>query len=88
MWLIYLRFDDNNQVVTQFVICPNKVTVGHIITLADQHGLTESARLVEYESFYSSGTIKANKGPNSTIYHHTQFVSRWERVENSRPKDM
>jgi len=58
MWLVYLRFDDQGAVKTYHGRTHNKDTVQELLRLAEQRGLTPTAKLVEYAAFITSGTIK------------------------------
>jgi hypothetical protein len=82
MWLVYLRFDDEGQVVTTHVRTSNKSRVQDIIGRAKRHGFTSTARLVDYMAFYSSGTIKRPQ-PSSGFLEHGEFLSMWEQVGNT-----
>ena len=85
MWLLYLRFDDKGEVKTYHVRTGSKVDVLDLLALAEQHGLTPTARLVEYAAFAVSGTIKLKPMmvPNFHFYLHTEFVERWTDVHNA-----
>ncbi len=80
MWLVYLRFDDEGDVITTHVRTNSKDSVAEIIKKAETHGFTPSAKLVEYIAFYASGTIKLPQ-PNSKVQDHPDFVRRWELAE-------
>ncbi len=80
MWLVYLRFDDQGQVVTMHVRTSNKAGTADIIERAEQHGITLTARLVDYAAFYASGTIKMPH-PSASFHDHGEFVRRWELVK-------
>jgi hypothetical protein len=81
MWLVYLRFDDSGQVVTMHVRTTNKEGVKDVLRRAEQHGYTNTSKLVEYATFYASGTIKLPQ-PSSQFHDHAEFVRRWEKVKN------
>ena len=85
MWLLYLRFDDKGEVKTYHVRTGGKDHVLELLTLAEQHGLTPTARLVEYAAFAVSGTIKLKPMmvPNFHFYLHTEFVERWNAAHNA-----
>ncbi len=86
MWLLYLRFDDQGEVKTYHVRTGSKADVLDLLALAEQHGLTATARLVEYAAFAVSGTIKLKPMmvPNFHFYLHTEFVERWQAVDSAR----
>lgn len=83
MWLVYLRFDDNNEIKTYHVTAPNKIEAEKILALAEKRGLTPSAKLSEYAIFYSQRMIKPMHVPNFHFYKNSEFTSRWEKVEAS-----
>lgn len=80
MWLVYLRFDDAGAVKTYHVRTYNRAMVDELITLAEQRGLTPTAKLVEYAAFITSGTIKLKPmlAPNFHFYLHEDWVARWK----------
>jgi len=78
MWLVYLRFDDKNEIKTYHIRTGNKVEAQNILTLAEKRGLTSTAKLIEYAFFYSHGTIKPMHVPNFHFYTDKEFTSRWE----------
>ena len=79
MWLVYFRFDDQGEVVTMHVRTGSKAGVETLVKYAEQHGLTATSKLVEYMSFYTSGTIKQPQ-PSSKFYDHNDFSRKWESV--------
>ncbi len=79
MWLVYFRFDDQGEVVTMHVRTNNKTGVDTLVKCASQHGLTSTAKLVEFMAFYASGTIKRPQ-PSSMFYDHNEFSQKWESV--------
>ena len=81
MWLMYLRFHDQGAVKTYHVRTYNKDTVQELLRLAEQRGLTPTAKLVEYAAFITSGTIKLKPMivPNFHFYLHEEWVSRWQQ---------
>ncbi|MFL5803876.1 MAG: hypothetical protein ACJ8CR_19300, partial [Roseiflexaceae bacterium] len=83
MWLLYLRYDDGGQVKTYHVRTYNKTTVADLIARAERHGLTPTARLVEYAAFIVSGTIKLKPMivPNFHFYLHEDFVEHWTAAD-------
>lgn len=83
MWLVYLRFADNNEVKTYHVTAGNKVEAEKILALAEKHGLSATSKLVEYAIFYTHATIKPKHVPNFHFYKDSEFSSRWEKVEQS-----
>lgn len=84
MWLVYLRFDDQNQVKTYHIRTWNKASVEELVSRAEKHGLSKTAKLVEYAAFITSGTIKLKPMivPNFHFYLHEDFVARWNEVES------
>ncbi len=87
MWLVYLRFDDQGQVQTYHVTAENKTAVAQVYRLAEQHGLSKSARLVEYAFIYSSGTIKPKHVPNFHYYAKHEFIDRWQKAEGQSAEE-
>lgn len=85
MWLLYLRFDDQGEVKTYHVRTGSKANVLDLLALAEQHGLTSTARLVEYAAFAVSGTIKLKPMivSNFHFYLHSDFVERWKAVHST-----
>lgn len=83
MWLVYLRFDDNNEIKTYHVTEINKIEAEKILALAEKHGLSATSKLVEYAIFYAHATIKPKHVPNFHFYKGSEFTSRWEKVEAS-----
>ncbi len=81
MWLIYLRFEDNGQVKTYHITAENKRRVDNIFAMAEQHGLSQSEKLVEYAFFYARGTMKPKHVPNFHFYKWTTFEERWQEVD-------
>ena len=80
MWLAYLRFDDNGEVKTYHITAPNKKTVDAVFAMADQHGLANLAKLVEYAFIYARGTMKPKHVPNFHFYTAAEFTERWEKA--------
>lgn len=83
MWLVYLRFEDQGQVKTYHIRTGNKDDVQQLLSLAEKHGLTRTAKLVEYAGFIVSGTIKLKPMivPNFHFYLHQDWVARWQEAE-------
>ena len=81
MWLLYLRFDDQGQVVTMHMECSSQRQAKEVLEHAKQHGLTPTARLVEYALFNSTKRIYAHTVPNFHIYSPWEFLEGWKRVE-------
>lgn len=83
MWLVYLRFDDQGQVKTYHIRTYSKADVEHLLKLSEKHGLSLTARLVEYAAFIVSGTIKLKPMlvPNFHFYMHEDFIKRWEDAD-------
>ena len=84
MWLVYLPFDDQGQVQTYHMTAENKTAVDHIYRLAEQHGLSQTARLEEYAFIYARGTMKPNHVLNFHFYSKSEFIERWQKVEVSQ----
>lgn len=82
MWLVYLRFDDQGIVKTNHVRTPDSPSMNEILVCAEQHGLTSTAKLVEYAGFISSGTIKLKPvlAPNFHFYLYDDWLLRWKAV--------
>lgn len=83
MWLIYLRYDDGGEVDTYHLLANNKKTMDAMLHKAQAHGVTKTAKLVEYAAFYSSGTIKKRLAivPNFHFAEESRFWERWEEIE-------
>jgi len=84
MWLVYFRFDDQGEVRTYHIRTGNKADVEALVGLAAKHGLSKTAKLVEYAAFIASGTIKLKPmlAPNFHFYLHEEFVRRWNEVDS------
>ncbi|MCB8952103.1 MAG: hypothetical protein H6650_08840 [Ardenticatenales bacterium] len=80
MWLVYLRFEDQEQVQTYHVTAENQKIVNEIYHLAEQHGLNPTAKLVEYAFFYAQGTMKPKHVPNFHFYSASEFKARWQKA--------
>lgn len=80
MWLLYFRFDDQGQIVTMHVRCRLKRDAESILHLARQHGLTPTAKLVEYALFRAGATIQAYTVPNFHYFTEETFRSQWEKA--------
>src|SRR5437867_1715039 len=89
MWLVYLRFDDQGQVKTYHVRTSSKDDVTALIALAEKHGLTTTAKLVEYAAFIVSGTIKLKPMivPNFHFYLDEDFLAKWKEADRTLPKE-
>lgn len=83
MWLVYLRFDDKGQVQTYHVTAENEKTVQEIYRLAEQRGLSQTAKLVEYAFFYAHATVKPKHVPNFHFYSSSEFMARWQKVRQA-----
>ncbi len=83
MWLVYFRFDDQKDVKTYHIRTGSKADVRELLALAEKHGLTKTAKLVEYAAFSVSGTIKLKPMivPNFHYYEHNDFVARWKEAD-------
>ena len=84
MWLVYFRFDDQGEVKTYHIRTSSKTDVEMLVRLAEKHGLSKTAKLVEYAAFIASGTIKLKPMlvPNFHFYLHEEFVRRWNEVDH------
>jgi hypothetical protein len=80
MWLLYLLFDDQGQFRSYHVTARNKVEADQIFKLAEQRGLSATARLVEYGIFYTRGTVKPKAVPNFHFYRGSEFEERWQQA--------
>ena len=58
----------------------NKRRVDAIFTMAEQHGLSKSEKLMEYAFFYARSTIKPKHVPNFHYYKWTEFEEKWREV--------
>jgi hypothetical protein len=85
MWLVYLRFDDGGTVRTYHIRTHNRDMVDELLKLAEQRGLSLTAKLVEYAAFITSGTIKLKPMlvPNFHFYEHADFVRHWNEVASA-----
>lgn len=83
MWLVYLRYEDQEKVDTYHLLAGNKKYVDEILRKAQLHGVTKTAELVEYAAFYTSGTIKKKLAivPNFHFDEESRFFERWETIE-------
>ncbi len=80
MVLVYLRFDDKGEVSVTHVLTRNKEQCLAITAMAEQHGFTPTARLVECRVFECSGTF-TEAAASSEFVGMTDFKRRWELVE-------
>ena len=89
MWLVYLRFEDQGQVKTYHLRTGSKAGVNALIALAERHGLTPSATLVEYAAFLASGTMKLKPmiAPNFHFYLDTAFLATWQAADRLLPAE-
>jgi len=85
MWLVYLRFDDQDKTRTYHVRTSSKADVQKIVKLAEKRGLTKTAKLEEYAAFYTSGSInlKPMIVPNFHFYLDTDFITKWKEGDSS-----
>lgn len=83
MWLVYLRFENGNEIKTYHVTAGNKIEAENILTLAEKRGLSATSKLVEYAIFYAHATIKPKHVPNFHFYTNKEFISRWEGIEEN-----
>jgi hypothetical protein len=74
--------DNTEQLISTLVRAP-RTRHGQMIARAERHGLTPTARLVEYAAFIVSGTIKLKPMivPNFHFYLHEDFVERWTAAD-------
>lgn len=86
MWLVYLRFDDQGTVRTYHIRTFNRTMVDELLKLAEQRGLSPTAKLVEYAAFITSGTIKLKPMlvPNFHFYEHQDWVTRWNEAAQAK----
>lgn len=82
MWLVYFRFDDAGAVRTYHIRTYGREGVNELLKLAEQRGLSPTAKLVEYAAFITSGTIKLKPMlvPNFHFYDHQEWVQRWKEA--------
>jgi hypothetical protein len=87
MWLVYLRFEDQGQVKTYHIRTSSKDDVSALFALAEKHGLTTTAKLVEYAAFIASGTIKLKPMivPNFHFYLDEEFLAKWKEADRTLP---
>jgi hypothetical protein len=78
-WLLYFLFEDQGQVKSYHVTARNKVEADQIFKLAEQRGLSPTARLVEYAVFYARGTVRPKAVPNFHFYRAGEFEERWRQ---------
>ncbi len=85
MWLVYFRFDDQGAVRTYHIRTSGRAEVDTLLKLAEQRGLSPTAKLVEYAAFIVSGTIKLKPMlvPNFHFYEHQDWVMRWNETANT-----
>jgi len=81
MELVYLRFDDNGEVNVMHVLVRKAGDTTNITGMAEKHGFTPTARLVEYWIFALGGPLKSDSGYSSQFIETSQFKRRWELVE-------
>ena len=81
MELVYLRFNDNGEVNVMHVLARKAGDTTNIFGMAEKHGFTPTARLVEYHIFELGGPLKSGSGGSSQIIETSQFRRRWELVE-------
>ena len=82
MWLVYLRFDNENKVETYHVTAANREEADHVLRLANLHGLTASSKLVEHAFFYTERNVKPKQVPSFHFYKQLDFLSKWNDVES------
>ena len=76
-WLLYLRFDDEGEIVTMHVDAR-----GHpyeLLRMAEQRGFTPTQKLQEYAYFHVGGIVKQAVTPNFHYYSSEEFKERWQR---------
>lgn len=90
MWLVYLRFDDQGQVKTYHIRTSSKEDVNALFALAEKHGLTSTAKLVEYAAFIVSGAIKLKPMivPNFHFYQDEDFLAKWKEADQTLPREV
>jgi hypothetical protein len=81
MWLVYVRFDDKGEVQTYHIRVRTQREVRELQALVERHGLTPTAKLVEYAVFSAGATIQPRTVPNFHYYEHAEFVKRWQAAE-------
>lgn len=79
MWLLSFLFEDQGQVKSYHVTARNKVEADQVFKLAEERGLSATARLVEYAVFYTRGTVKPKAVPNFHFYRGSEFEERWQQ---------
>lgn len=89
MWLVYLRFDDQGQVKTYHIRTGSKDGVDALFALAEKHGLTTTAKLIEYAAFITSGSIKLKPMivPNFHFYLDEDFLAKWKEADRTLPQE-
>lgn len=83
-WLLYVRYDAQGAPRTFHVICPNKVEAQETLRLAERVGPQPGAKLVEYASFYCSGTIRPMEVPSLHTFTQQDFhatLYEWQQQE-------
>jgi hypothetical protein len=80
MWLLFFLFEDKGEVKTYHVTARNKVEADHVFELAEQRGMSNTAKLVEYAIFYTRGTVKPKSVPNFHFYRAGEFEERWQQA--------
>ena len=84
LYPLYLRFDDQGTVQTCHVCTGSEADVKEILRLAQQHGLTLTAHLVESAAF-SVGYVKRRRvrADPTQFFEHAGFVARWKAVAST-----
>ena len=73
-WMLYLRFDTDNETRNALVFCGNKAEVREVLDVAKQ---LFAGALTEYASFYSGRGIRTMEAPNfpeELIFSSTSFL--------------
>ena len=81
MWLLYLRFEDIGGVTTYHVRAATRVAVADLLALAQLRGLTPTARLTEYATFYARTLIRPKQSPPLHVYDEADFRREWKRAQ-------
>jgi hypothetical protein len=78
---LYLRFEDRGGVSTTYhVRAATRVAVADLLSLAQLRGLTPTARLAEYATFYARTLIRPKQTPPLHVYEEADFRREWKRA--------
>lgn len=61
----------------------SKVDVDKLLAIAEKRGVSAASKLVEYDVFYASGTIKPKHVPNFHFYKNIEAIYGREEVKEA-----